>query len=120
MSSNFDYDQREDSNDGFALGLLVGAAIGVVGAMLFAPKSGVETRQQLKDLADQQKDKLKNQWEETKAKAADVAGAAKEKLNSIAGQTKDSVDGYADKAHDIVDDLAGETKSATDKFQDRY
>jgi len=121
MSSKYDFDEIQDTdNSGFALGLLVGAALGAAAAILFAPKSGEETRQQIKDLADQQKENLKNQWEQTKEKAAGVADAAKEKLNDVAGQTKDTVDTYADKAKGAVDQVADNTKSNVDKFQKPY
>lgn len=53
MGSKNNYEERDGSNGGFALGLLVGATIGALAAMLFAPKSGQQTRQQLKDLASQ-------------------------------------------------------------------
>lgn len=120
MRSRHDYDEKENSDGGFVLGLLVGATIGAVTAMLFAPKSGVETRQQIKDLADQQKDKLRSQWEETKLKAAIAVEEGKEKLNTVAEQTKEAVDTYADKAKDTVNHLADGTKATVDKFQKRY
>jgi gas vesicle protein len=120
MSSKYE-EEREDSNGGgFALGLLVGATVGALAAMLFAPKSGYETRQQLKDLADHQKDNLRNQWEDTKIKAAIAVDTAKEKLNTVAEQAKGTVDEYADKAKTVVDHLADGTKGTMDKFQRRY
>ncbi|SKC03726.1 YtxH domain-containing protein [Dyadobacter psychrophilus] len=120
MSSKNNYEEREVSNGGFALGLLVGATIGALAAMLFAPKSGPETRQQLKDLANQQKDKLRNQWEDTKINAAIAVDEAKEKLDTVADQTKEAVDVYADKAKGTVDQVAEGTKATVEKFQKRY
>ena len=75
---------NEDSNDGFALGLLVGATIGALTALLFAPKSGAETRAQLKDLADQQKDKLREKWEDTKINAAIAVDDLRSRLDNAA------------------------------------
>ncbi len=41
-----------DGGSGFAIGLLVGAAIGLAIGFLFAPQSGAETRQILRQKAD--------------------------------------------------------------------
>jgi len=57
---------------GFGIGLLVGAAIGVAIGFLFAPRSGSETRQLIKEKA-----------EVARGKATDVARKARE----AAGET---------------------------------
>jgi gas vesicle protein len=117
MSSRY---EDGNSNGEFVLGLLVGAAVGAVAAMLCAPKSGSEMRQQLKDLAGQQKDNLANQWEQTKASASDAVNSVRNKVDSATEKAKDTVDTYADKAKDSVDELADDTKNTADKFQRRY
>lgn len=40
---------NKDHAVGFGIGLLAGAVIGGVAALLYAPQSGKETRQQIKD-----------------------------------------------------------------------
>ena len=52
----------------FCLGLGIGVAVGI----LFAPKTGEETRQLLKSKADEGKDYLIRQSEELKGSAADA------------------------------------------------
>ncbi len=52
----------------FCLGLGIGVAVGI----LFAPKSGEETRQLLKSKADESKDYLRRQSEDLKGNAADA------------------------------------------------
>ncbi len=52
----------------FCLGLGIGVAVGI----LFAPKSGEETRQLLKSKADEGKDYLRRRSEELKGSATDV------------------------------------------------
>lgn len=42
---------NEDSTPGFAIGFVLGATIGLVAALLLAPRSGKETRDMLKDKA---------------------------------------------------------------------
>ena len=55
MSGIMDKEEKnmasKDSAPGFAIGFIVGAAIGLATAFLFAPKSGKEIRELLKDKA---------------------------------------------------------------------
>lgn len=62
----------------FIGGLLTGAVIGGVVALLFAPKSGKETREDLK----QKLDEYGKEVEKIKAKAKQKSGAVKEDLKS--------------------------------------
>jgi gas vesicle protein len=64
---------NRDHSIGFGIGLLTGAIIGGVLALLYAPKSGKETRQLIKD------------------KATDVVDAAKEKTGEVVNVFKDAV-----------------------------
>ena len=112
-----DYEDQNTEGAGFVTGLFLGAVIGACAALFYAPKSGEQTRQDLKDLADQQKDNLRDQWERTKEKASGVVNTAKEKLDSFGEQAKGKVDTYADKAKGQIDHLADGAKSTVDKFQ---
>jgi gas vesicle protein len=118
-SKHQDYEDNDSSGAGFATGLLLGAIVGACAALLYAPKSGDETRQELKDLADKQKENLKFQWELTKEKATEAVNTAKEKVNAFGDQAKNTVDAYADKAKAKVDHLADNAKSTVDNLQKR-
>ena len=50
---------NKDNAIGFGIGLLAGAVIGGVIALLFAPKTGKETRQLIKDKATEVVDTIK-------------------------------------------------------------
>lgn len=118
MKSDNEYYENEDSDrGGFTTGLLVGAVVGAAIALLFAPKSGEQTRQQLKDLADQQKDNLKNEWEKTKDKVATAVDNVREKADLAAQHAENTVDTYAEKAMDKVIQVADGAKSTVDKFR---
>ncbi len=52
------------------LSFLLGGIVGAGFALLFAPKSGSETRQRVKDFAEDVKDKAKNYVEDVKGKVA--------------------------------------------------
>lgn len=90
-------DRDWDLVKGLVIGGLIGAAIGI----LFAPKSGKETRQDLANKADELMAKAKEEYEKAaeKSKVAydaalmrlkDVEGAAREKAEEIAGTLADS------------------------------
>jgi gas vesicle protein len=72
---------KSDGLANFLLGLGVGIGLGV----LFAPRSGEETRNYIKDKADEGADYLKRQTEDLradlKAKADDLADKSRDVLN---------------------------------------
>ncbi|MGA2434900.1 MAG: YtxH domain-containing protein [Bryobacteraceae bacterium] len=61
----------------FALGLGLGLAVGV----LFAPKSGEETREFLRSKADEGKDFLRRRSEELREEAGDFVERGKQAIN---------------------------------------
>jgi gas vesicle protein len=64
------------SGNSFLKGLLAGAAIGGIIALLYAPKSGKETRDQIKNKFRELEDELENLKDQAKQKT----GKAKEDL----------------------------------------
>ena len=76
--------------DGFAnffLGLGVGLGIG----LLFAPRSGEETRQLLKEKADEGTDFLKKQTADLRENAAGLANGLVDKSKEALNRQRDSV-----------------------------
>jgi gas vesicle protein len=73
---------NKDHFAGFGIGLLAGALIGGVIALLYAPASGKETRQIIKekasDIAEDVKDKASNIYGEVKNRATGVVHAIKD------------------------------------------
>jgi len=65
---------NKDHAIGFGIGLLTGAVIGGVIALLFAPQTGKETRQMIKDKTTEVVDAVKG-------KATEVMDAVKEKAS---------------------------------------
>jgi gas vesicle protein len=66
---------NKDNAIGFGIGLLTGAVIGGVIALLYAPKTGKETRQIIKD------------------KATEVVDAVKEKTSGVIDAVKEKTTG---------------------------
>jgi len=82
----------------FLLGLGVGVGIG----MLFAPKSGSETRQLIKDKAGESTDYLKQRSSEFKQSASDWVGKGKDMLNRQKDTIADAVEAGRQAYRDTV------------------
>ena len=67
---------NKDHAIGFGVGLLAGAVIGGVVALLYAPKSGKETRQMIKDKTTEVVDTVKDKTGEVIDTVKDVASEA--------------------------------------------
>jgi gas vesicle protein len=67
---------NKDKAKGFGIGLLVGAVIGGVIALLYAPKTGKETRQLVKDKVTEVVDAVKE-------KTTEVVDAVKESASEV-------------------------------------
>jgi gas vesicle protein len=77
------------------LAFIFGGLIGAVAGLLAAPKSGRETREQLKDMADDAKEKAETYYEQTRSRMSDAVGKGadvfhqkKSKTESTAQETK--------------------------------
>jgi gas vesicle protein len=72
----------------FAIGALFGAAVGVVAGVLTAPKSGKETRDELKVKAEKAKAEVGKKAEYAASKANDISKEAKSKGQEIVENVK--------------------------------
>jgi len=84
-------DDRETGLATIVVSFLAGAAIGSGLALLFAPKTGKEVREQIKDLTDDAVDKIKVYAKETQEKVKDYARDAQEKVKSTYESGKEVV-----------------------------
>ena len=71
------------SGNSFLTGLLAGAAIGGIIALLYAPKSGKETREQLKNKFSELEKELENLKGQAGQKAGKVRDDLAEKLAAL-------------------------------------
>lgn len=67
----------------FGLGLLLGAAVGAVAGILTAPKSGKETREDLKQKGKEIADAAKTKGEKVAKNTGEFVEGAKEKLDDF-------------------------------------
>lgn len=88
------------------MNVLLAAAVGFAAGILLAPKSGAETREDLKHKADEAK-RMANE------KAEHVRGAVMDGVESVRHHAKnvgDEMNGMAESAHDSARRVAGEAK----------
>lgn len=98
----------------FALGALLGAATGVVVGMLTAPKSGKETRADLKVRADDAKKRADKAMADAKVKGQQVYGDVREQADAHLNGAKSTVNDYADR----VKRAAASAKAELDREQE--
>ncbi|RPI34301.1 MAG: YtxH domain-containing protein [Nitrospiraceae bacterium] len=98
---------RDDgySSGSVLLSFLLGGVVGAGLALLFAPQSGRETRQKIRELADDVKDKT-----------TDYANQAKEKVSSLVEEGK----GYYDEKKSILKSAVDAGKEAYEKEKEKY
>lgn len=77
----------------FVAGGLIGATLGV----LFAPQAGVETREKIKERAEEAREKLRGAVETMRDKAEEWSETGKEKYSEICGKVRDSVEKIKEK-----------------------
>ncbi len=92
----------------FCLGLGIGVAVGI----LFAPKSGEETRLLLRSKADESKDYLKRKSEELKDSAVELADKSKMALQRQKEQLAAAVDAGRQAYKETVTSPAGDEAGA--------
>lgn len=93
--------------------VLLAAAAGAVAGLLFAPKRGVETREEIKGKYNDMMNKGQDTIETAKDKVSQGVDTARSKVHIATDKTKEAVDKAADKTHEATDKAADKTKQAT-------
>jgi gas vesicle protein len=108
---------------GLVIGGLIGAAIGI----LFAPKSGKETRQDIAGKADELLVKAKEEYEKAAVKSKAAYEAAVQRLKAAEGTAREKVEEIEEKvsefAHSSAETLAdnkNRLKKALDAGMEAY
>ena len=76
---------ERNNTEYLGIGLITGLAIGLALGLLYAPKTGVETRAMLRQRAEEMRDRAEEMAEDVKMKAGDVAQKARESLKKMRG-----------------------------------
>lgn len=69
-----------DSGSGFTIGFLIGAVVGVAIGFLYAPQSGRETRELVKEKAERAAEKAREAADKTKVAAAEAEKRVEAKI----------------------------------------
>lgn len=80
----------------FAIGALFGAAVGAVAALLTAPKSGKETREDIKRKAGELKSEAANKADDVRKKADDVRKDVESKAKDLGSRAENTIQGAKD------------------------
>jgi len=73
----------KDTMASFGLGLLIGAAIGTAIGMLYAPQSGKETRELIREKAIETREKAEDIIEDARERAKKIVADAKTKADEL-------------------------------------
>jgi len=92
----------------FGFGIVLGAIAGVVAGFLTAPKSGKETREDIKKKAGEVKGTAERKLKDAHKELEGVVADAKVKGKDLQGKAKEEMDELAKKA----EELKGKVKSA--------
>lgn len=109
-------DRDWDLVKGLVVGGLIGAAIGI----LFAPKSGRETREELSRKTDELLEKAKQEYEIAAEKSKAAYEAAVDKLKNAEGTAEEKIAGLAQTGIEALADNKHRLKRAFDAGVDAY
>ncbi|HVS58952.1 MAG TPA: YtxH domain-containing protein [Candidatus Saccharimonadales bacterium] len=83
----------------FALGTIIVAAIGYLAGLLTAPKSGKETRKDIKDTAAKTYNEAEKQLQNLHEELADLIDEVKDKGGKLSDKAQDELDDVVDKSN---------------------
>jgi len=79
------------SRHNFWLGMLIGAAVGAVGALMYAPKPGSEVRREVKARAKEAGRKAGEALSSVKESASDVVRSTREQAQQVISKGKEAI-----------------------------
>lgn len=90
---------------GFVAGLIVGGAIGAGTALLKAPRSGEETRKQLKERAAEAQDKAEDAVQQLRERAEEVGDEVADRAVEMRAQARSASDELSQQAEDLGQEI---------------
>ena len=98
----------------FMMGTVLGGLVGAGIALLYAPQSGENTRQVIKEKSIELKDKAIETGDELRHKAEDVSARAMERIEETAEATKTRAQEFQSRSQSFLDEQRNRIKTALD------
>lgn len=125
------YEREENSASTKLTYLLIGGGIGAILALLFAPKSGQELREDIadatrkgleksKETAAQLQERAGEYYEVSKDKANELYQTAQVKASELAEKAKDKAEEISDKAKEVAAKTTNPISAAIEAGKDAY
>ena len=115
-----DYDRDDSSVSTKLTYLLIGGGIGAVIALLFAPKSGVELREDIADVTRKGIEKSKETAAQLQEKAGDYYEVGREKAGELYQTAQEKAGALTDKAKAAAARTANPFTAAVEAGKDAY
>ncbi len=112
-----DMSDNDNSTSGFGW-FLAGLGVGALVGVLYAPKSGAETRDDIAASALEARDKATALAQQGKERAADLANQAQIRANELAAQGKQQVGEYVDRGKEYYDKGRSQFNEYVEKGKD--
>ncbi len=129
---------QDNSSKGLLFGFLAGGVIGAIAALLYAPKSGRELRNDIRSKSDEYYDDVEKYFSDARDKAKDLINDGKKKSEKLISDAKvkseellkdaekifndarSKAEGYVSKGKETVDQETTKVKTAIKAGVDAY
>jgi gas vesicle protein len=99
---------------------LVGAGIGAITALLFAPKSGSELRSEIADATRKGLDKARDTGREIGERASEAYQTGVERASDLTARGKEAVSDLTDRGKDLINRQKGQFSAAIEAGKQGY
>jgi len=103
---------ENNQGKGLLIGLLIGGAIGALAGLLFAPKSGRELRQDIKNKSDEYLDDAERYITDARTKAKDLINEGKKRSEKLISDARTKSDELLKDAERIFNDAKAKASNA--------
>jgi len=104
----------------FLAGLGIGAAIGAAIGVLYAPKAGKETREDLLNSAREAKEKAAEYVEQGRQKAADLVEEGKRQARESIDKGRTQWTQYVEKGKNLINEQQAKVEAAVEAGKEAY
>ncbi len=95
---------EDNSGDKFVY-FLIGAGMGAIAALLFAPKAGSELRAEIADVTKRSADQARDQARQVGERATEYYQASAEYATDLAERSKDAITDAAERSREAITDV---------------